>query len=49
MTMDQLIIVRHGIAISEPEPGMSDDDRPLTEKGESRVEEIAEALERFGL
>jgi phosphohistidine phosphatase len=47
--MTHLILLRHGIAIPEPAPGMVDDDRPLTEKGESRMEEIAEGLERLGL
>ena len=45
--MTHLILVRHGIAISEPAPGMVDDDRPLTEKGESRMGEIAGGLDRL--
>ena len=47
--MTDLIILRHGIALPPGTPGIADDDRPLTEKGERRMAEIGQALARFEL
>jgi phosphohistidine phosphatase len=45
--MNELYIVRHGIAVEPGTPGMLDDDRPLTPKGERRVREIARGLAKL--
>jgi phosphohistidine phosphatase len=47
--MSELYIVRHGIAVEPGTPDIADDDRPLTSKGERRMAEIAEALDRLDL
>jgi phosphohistidine phosphatase len=47
--MTNLILLRHGIALPPGTPGMADDDRPLTEKGERRMVEIGQALARLDL
>ncbi len=41
--MTDLYIVRHGIAVEPGTPGMPDDERPLTAKGEKRMRQIAAA------
>ena len=37
MLMTELFIVRHGIAVDPGTPGIPDDERPLTPKGEKRM------------
>ena len=48
-TMNQLYLLRHGIAVPHGTPGMNDDDRPLTPKGERRVREVARGLKRIAI
>lgn len=45
--MQQLFIVRHGIAVPSGTPGLPDDERPLTAKGERRVGQVARGLQRL--
>lgn len=40
-----LVLMRHGIAAD----GEPDEERPLTPKGETRVRQVAEAMDRLGL
>ena len=47
--MNQLYLLRHGIAVPHGTPGMPEDDRPLTAEGERRVREIARGLKRLKL
>jgi phosphohistidine phosphatase len=47
--MDELYILRHGIAVEPGTPGIQDDDRPLTPKGRKRMREIAWGLRRLDL
>lgn len=47
--MDELYILRHGIAVEPGTPGIADDDRPLTPKGRKRMREIARGLRRLDL
>ncbi len=47
--MIELYIVRHGIAVEHGAPGIPDDDRPLTPKGEKRMRQIARGLRRLDL
>jgi phosphohistidine phosphatase len=47
--MDELTILRHGIAVEHGTPGIPDDDRQLTPKGEKRMREIAAGLAEIGL
>ena len=42
--MTDLYIVRHGIAVDPGTPGIRDDERPLTAKGEKRMRQIARGL-----
>lgn len=42
--MWELYIVRHGIAVERGTPGIPDDERPLTSKGEKRMKEIGDGL-----
>jgi phosphohistidine phosphatase len=44
MLMTELYIVRHGIAVDPGTPGIPDDERPLTPKGEKRMRQIARGL-----
>jgi phosphohistidine phosphatase len=46
--VNELYLLRHGIAV-DPVSGMSDDERPLTEKGIKRMREIASGLCSLGL
>lgn len=48
-TMRELYIVRHGIAVEHGTPGVPDDERPLTPKGEKRAGEVGEALAALDL
>lgn len=45
----RLFLLRHGLAIPHGAEGFDDDDRPLTEKGERRVRQVARGLKRAGL
>jgi phosphohistidine phosphatase len=47
--MKDLYILRHGIAVEPGTPGMPDDERPLTSKGEKRMHQIACGLQRLDL
>ncbi len=47
--MTELYILRHGIAVPHGTPGIAEDDRPLTPKGETRCEQIGRGLAEFGL
>lgn len=40
----RLLLIRHAIAVPRGTPGIQDDDRPLTPKGEKRFREVARAL-----
>ncbi|WP_165068829.1 phosphohistidine phosphatase SixA [Paludisphaera rhizosphaerae] len=42
--MWELYIVRHGIAVERGTPGIPDDERPLTPRGEKRMKEIGDGL-----
>jgi phosphohistidine phosphatase len=42
--MDQLYLLRHGIALPHGTPGKADDDRPLTPEGEQRMEQVGRGL-----
>lgn len=45
--MKKLYIVRHGVAVPQGTPGIADDDRPLTNRGERQVQEIARGFRRL--
>jgi phosphohistidine phosphatase len=47
--MKELYILRHGIAVEPGTPGIPDDERPLTAKGQKRMHEIARGLRRLDL
>lgn len=47
--MVKLYILRHGIATPHGTPGISDEDRPLTAKGEQRMKQIGQGLAALGL
>ncbi|AMV38224.1 phosphohistidine phosphatase SixA [Planctomyces sp. SH-PL62] len=47
--MWELYIVRHGIAVEHGTPGIPDDERPLTSRGEKRMREITEGLDDLDL
>ena len=47
--MTRLYLFRHGVAVPHGTPGLDDDDRPLTEKGERRVRQVARGLRKTGL
>lgn len=47
--LNNLYILRHGIAVPHGAPDVADDDRPLTPKGESRMREIGKGLARLDL
>ena len=47
--MTDLYIVRHGIAVEPGTPGIADDERPLTPKGEKRMRQIARGLRKLDL
>jgi phosphohistidine phosphatase len=47
--MKQLYILRHGIAVEPGTPGIPDDERPLTAKGEKRMRQIARAIRKLEL
>ena len=45
--MNQLYLLRHGLAVPYGTPDIDDDDRPLTAKGEQRVRSVGRALKRL--
>ena len=45
--MNQLYLLRHGLAVPYGTPDVDDDDRPLTPEGERRVRSVARALKRL--
>jgi phosphohistidine phosphatase len=47
--MIELYILRHGIAAQPGTPGIADDERALTEKGEKRMRQIARGLRALDL
>jgi phosphohistidine phosphatase len=47
--MNELYIVRHGIAVAPGTPGIPEDERPLTPKGEKRMKQIARGLCKLDL
>lgn len=47
--MMELYILRHGIAVDPGTPGIPDDERPLTDKGEKRMRQIARGLRALDL
>jgi phosphohistidine phosphatase len=47
--MDELYILRHGIAVEPGTPGIPDDLRTLTPKGRRRMHQIARGLQRLHL
>jgi phosphohistidine phosphatase len=47
--MNELYVVRHGIAVEPGTSGVAEDDRPLTPKGRMRMRQIACALRRLEL
>jgi len=46
--MTRLYLCRHGLAVPPGTEGIEDDDRPLTEKGERKVREVARGLKKMG-
>ncbi|MHB1561826.1 MAG: phosphohistidine phosphatase SixA [Isosphaeraceae bacterium] len=47
--MDELYILRHGIAVDPGTPGIPDDERPLTPRGRRRMHQVARGLRRLDL
>jgi phosphohistidine phosphatase len=47
--MRRLFLFRHGLAVPHGTEGLTDDERPLTPKGERRVRQVARGLNRLGL
>jgi phosphohistidine phosphatase len=47
--MAELYVLRHGIALPHGTLGMTDDERPLTPKGEDRMRQIGQGLAALGL
>jgi phosphohistidine phosphatase len=47
--MIELYLVRHGIAVDPGTPGIPDDERPLTPKGEKRMKQVARGLRALDL
>ena len=47
--MQELYLLRHGLAVPHGTPGIEDDDRPLTPDGERRIRQIGRGLKRLKL
>jgi phosphohistidine phosphatase len=47
--MNHLWLLRHGVAQPHGTPGIPDDERQLTPKGEKKVEVVAKAMNRLGI
>jgi phosphohistidine phosphatase len=45
----KLFIMRHGIAVPEAAAGLTDDERPLTQEGETKVKQVARGLRTIGV
>jgi phosphohistidine phosphatase len=45
--MNQLYLLRHGLAVPHGTPGIAGDDRPLTREGEQRVRQVGKGLKRL--
>ena len=45
----RLYLLRHGVAVPHGTEGYDEDQRPLTEKGERRVRQVARGLRRIGI
>ncbi len=45
--MNQLYLLRHGLAVPHGTPGIEDDERPLTPDGERRVRQVGRGLHRL--
>lgn len=45
--MNQLYLLRHGLAVPPGTADIADDDRPLTTKGEQRIRSVGRALRRL--
>lgn len=45
--MNQLFLLRHGVAVPHGAPDFADDNRPLTPEGERRVRSVGRALKRL--
>ena len=45
----RVYLFRHGLAVPHGTEGFADDERPLTEKGERRVRQVARGLRRLGV
>ncbi|WP_165219546.1 phosphohistidine phosphatase SixA [Aquisphaera insulae] len=46
--MQTLYLLRHGIAVPHGTPGIDDDDRPLTTKGEHRSRQVGAGFAAYG-
>ena len=47
--MTRLYLLRHGLAVPHGTEGIAEDERPLTEKGEKRIRQVARGLKRLKL
>jgi phosphohistidine phosphatase len=47
--MTRIYLLRHGIAVPHGTPGVPEDERTLTPKGERRVGQVARGLRRLGV
>jgi phosphohistidine phosphatase len=47
--MNQLYLLRHGLAAPQGTPGVPDDSRPLTPEGERRIRQVGKALQRLDI
>jgi phosphohistidine phosphatase len=47
--MQDLFLLRHGLAVPPGTPGIEDDDRPLTPDGERRIRQIGRGLKKLRL
>jgi phosphohistidine phosphatase len=45
----RLYLLRHGVAVPHGTEGYAEDERPLTEKGERRIRQVARGLRRIGV
>ncbi len=48
-TMNQIYLLRHGLAVPRGTPDIEDDLRPLTSEGEQRIKAVARGLKRVKL
>jgi phosphohistidine phosphatase len=45
--MQELYLLRHGLAVPPGTPGIDDDDRPLSPEGERRIRQVGRGLKRL--